>query len=63
MYLIQTTTQEFTISDDLLDKTIDDFAADQYDILDDDSGQYLVKDDSNRFPTMVFSKIGGFNET
>ena len=58
MYLIQTATQEFTISDDLLDKTIDDFAGNQYDILDDDSGQYLIQDEFSRFPTMVFSKLG-----
>ena len=58
MYLIQTATQEFTIPDSMLDKIINQFWLDEYQVLDDDSDIMLFEDESGNSPTMVYKKIG-----
>ena len=58
MYLIQTATQEFTIPDFMLDKIINQFWLDEYQVLDDDSETMLFEDESGNSPTMVYKKIG-----
>jgi hypothetical protein len=57
MYLIQTATQEFTIPDSMLDKIINQFWLDEYEILDDDTGELLFEDETKRSPMMVFKKV------
>jgi len=58
MYLIQTATQEFTIPDSMLDKVINQFWLDEYQVLDHDSDTMLFEDESGNSPTMVYKKIG-----
>ena len=58
MYLIQTATQEFTIPDSMLDKIINQFWFDEYQVLDHDSDTMLFEDESGNSPTMVYKKIG-----
>jgi hypothetical protein len=57
MYLIQTANQEFTIPDSMLDKIINQFWLDEYEILDDDTGELLFEDTTKRSPMMVFKKV------
>lgn len=58
MYLIQTATQEFTIPDSMLDKIINQFWFDEYQVLDDDTDTMLFEDVTGNNPTMVYKKIG-----
>ena len=57
MYLIQTATQEFTIPDSMLDKIINQFWFDEYQVLDDDTDTMLFEDVTGNSPTMVYKKI------
>ena len=56
-YLIQTGTQEYTIRADKLDATINEYAAAEYNILNDDTGQDIGAPYDDKLPLMVFSLI------
>lgn len=57
MYLITTATQEFTIPNSMLDKIINQFWLDEYEILNDDTGELLFEDQCKKSPIMVFKKV------
>lgn len=53
-YRIETATQEFSIPETMLDRVINSFGADGYQVLNDDTSELLFKDSSDRHPTMVY---------
>jgi len=56
-YLIQTGTREYIIAANKLDATINEYAAAEYNILNDDTGQDIAAPYNDRLPLMVFSLI------
>jgi hypothetical protein len=57
MYLIQTSTQEFTIPSSMLDKIINQFWLDEYQVLDEDTDTLFFEDETGRSPLMTYKKI------
>jgi len=58
MFLIQTSTQEFTIPDSMLNKIVNQFWLDEYEVLDEDTNTLLFEDETGRSPLMTYKKIG-----
>ena len=58
MYLIQTSTQEFTIPNSMLDKIINQFLLDEYQVLDEDTDTLFFEDETGHNPLMIYKKIG-----
>jgi hypothetical protein len=58
MYLIQTSTQEFTIPSSMLEKIINQFWLDEYQVLDEDTDTLFFEDETGHSPLMTFKKIG-----
>jgi hypothetical protein len=53
-YRIETASQEFTIPSAMLNKVIEGFWLDGYQVLNDDTGELMFQDNSGNSPTVVY---------
>lgn len=53
-YRIETATTEFSIPEEMLDRIINSFWADGYQVLNDDTGEMAFSDETGESPTMVY---------
>ena len=56
-FVIETTTCEFEVPEMVLDRMINSFVSDGYEILNDDTNELLFEDPTGNSPRMVFREL------